>query len=434
MFDGLRKRLRDRKKPDKVEAVFVRHGASINHELFPPDDTNQLLQHVVGDVYACVSLSAQSVAEAAVPELFVKKKSGRKCIHPTCEPSARQKAHLKRHTPYMTEVENAELVLEHPILDLLKTINPLWDRFDFFEAWSLHVDVARFFAYIVKNELGVPVELWPLPPGPMRPVMSKDGLISHWLYGFFPKQVRFETNEILYHRPIGPMRTEVDAILGFPALRGGFAGADASLRLRNHLSNLLANRAVPDLLITVKGASDPKLERIRNVVSDWGGANIGRNAVVGEEVDVKQLGWNPKDIQYNDAANGLREHIANIFHVPISVLTADAVGRANAEAGIYMMAKGNTSPRLMRIQEKLNQQLMPLFEPSGDMFLTFPDPIPEDKEFAVDENERYVNAGIITPNEARVSIGRDSHPDPEADKLRSQQKPQLAPSASNEGK
>ena len=42
--------------------------------------------------------------------------------------------------------------------------------------------------------------------------------------------------------------------------------------------------------------------------------------------------------------------------------------------------------------------------------MTFRDAVPEDKQFTVEENVAYVNGRIITPNEARETIGRKPLP------------------------
>lgn len=406
---GLLRRLRGRRK---LTQAYVERSDRFG--IFAPQaqDTDALLKLVAGDVYAVVSLIASATAEAAVPELFVKKSSpGQKFTRKTAPLTPRQANHLKRHTPFISEVENAEAVLEHPILDLLTNVNPLWSRFDFFETWSMYADTARVFIYVVKDAMGVPGELWPLPPAQMRPVFKVGNLIDHWLWGNFPNRVRFETDEIIFHRRVGAARDPLELVMGIPPLAAGANKAEASSRLNEHLNNLLGNRAVPDLLVTVMGANDTKIERVREAWrGSYSGQGIGRTAVIGEEVKVQQLGHTLKDMEYIKASQAIRESIANIFHLPISILTSDAIGRANAEAGLYQLAKMVIQPRLLRIAETLNQTLVPMFEPSGSLFLTFRDPVPEDKEFAVEENVRYVETGIITPNEARESVGRDALP------------------------
>ena len=63
-------------------------------------------------------------------------------------------------------------------------------------------------------------------------------------------------------------------------------------------------------------------------------------------------------------------------------------------------------PRLTRLREKLNEQLLPMF---GDksLELDFEDPVPENRELNMKEAEIGVKAGYLTVNEGRELTGFD---------------------------
>jgi hypothetical protein len=63
------------------------------------------------------------------------------------------------------------------------------------------------------------------------------------------------------------------------------------------------------------------------------------------------------------------------------------------------------SPRLDRRDEKLNQQLVPLFDPSGRLFLASEDPIPADADQATAQKELDPKYGVVTINEVRSERG-----------------------------
>ena len=178
--------------------------------------SDDLLKRVVGDVYACVSVVAAAVAESAKPELYVKRLSGgRKFQTSTRALSRKQCNEWNRRGHVGIEAEDVERVEDHKILDLLHTINPMpfVGPYEFFEQASMYSDTARFFALIVKDSRGMPIELWTLPPGPMRPKMDKGNLISHWEYHTGGTPIRFETDEILLHRRSGPATSQVELIM-----------------------------------------------------------------------------------------------------------------------------------------------------------------------------------------------------------------------------
>ena len=68
------------------------------------------------------------------------------------------------------------------------------------------------------------------------------------------------------------------------------------------------------------------------------------------------------------------------------------------------MAKAIT-PRLQRRDEKLNEQLVPLFDPTGRLFLASEDPVPVNRELTAKEQELNLKYGVVTINEVRGERG-----------------------------
>ncbi len=68
------------------------------------------------------------------------------------------------------------------------------------------------------------------------------------------------------------------------------------------------------------------------------------------------------------------------------------------------MAKA-IAPRLRRRDEKLNEQLVPLFDPSHRLFLASEDPVPANRELLANEQELKLKYGVVTINEIRGDEG-----------------------------
>lgn len=391
------------------------HGTGSWYETDRAITTDKLLQHVAGDVYACASLVAAAVAEAAQPELYVRKlANGRKYYASTRTLSRKECTEFHRRGHVGVEAENLERVLDHPLLDLLHKINPLpfVGPYEFFEQISLYSDVARFFALIVKDARGMPIELWTLPPGPMQPVIDGQNLIKHWKYGSGPTEIIFETEEILFHRRSGPARDIKELIMGFPPLQAVFGDADTSRKLTELINTTIDNRAVPPTVITVAGANKEKITRIEKA---WNratrGRNAGRNAFIPDTIDVKAIGWSPNDLQYSQLQKDIRERICNAFHVPVSFFTDASSNLANASSGERKMMRFAVKPRLKRLADTLNQTLVPMFDDEpGKLLISFPDPVPEDEKMAILRNTAYVGK-ILTPNEIREELDMEPHED-----------------------
>ena len=55
--------------------------------------------------------------------------------------------------------------------------------------------------------------------------------------------------------------------------------------------------------------------------------------------------------------------------------------------------------------EKLNEQLLPRFDPSGRLFLASEDPVPINRELTAKEQELKLKYGVETINEVRSETG-----------------------------
>jgi len=80
---------------------------------------------------------------------------------------------------------------------------------------------------------------------------------------------------------------------------------------------------------------------------------------------------------------------------------SENVNRANAEAGDYTFARWLIKPRLTRIKNKLNEQLLPMFPKATGVEIDFDEIVPETVEMKKGLAESGVKAGWMTINEAR---------------------------------
>jgi hypothetical protein len=62
---------------------------------------------------------------------------------------------------------------------------------------------------------------------------------------------------------------------------------------------------------------------------------------------------------------------------------------------------------LRQDEDALNEWLIPMFGLEGEAFLAYDNPVPDDRVFDRDTRIAYVNAGILSRNDARAEIGRE---------------------------
>src|SRR4029077_10241018 len=81
-----------------------------------------------------------------------------------------------------------------------------------------------------------------------------------------------------------------------------------------------------------------------------------------------------------------KEDIAHAFHTPLSFLTSEP-NLANLQAAEHQHMAKAICPRLQRRDEKLNEQLLPLYDPTGRLFVASEDPVPYNQEIAWRQQE-----------------------------------------------
>jgi hypothetical protein len=132
--------------------------------------------------------------------------------------------------------------------------------------------------------------------------------------------------------------------------------------------------------------------------------------VVGEsKLNVSVLQQSMGDLAQLAEIRATMEDICNAFHVPIATMTTN-VNMANLQAADMQHMKNAIHPRLQRRDEKLNEQLMPLYDPTGRLFVASEDPTPQDPETVWQQAQVDARYGIRTINEFCELIGLDPVP------------------------
>jgi SPP1 gp7 family putative phage head morphogenesis protein len=117
------------------------------------------------------------------------------------------------------------------------------------------------------------------------------------------------------------------------------------------------------------------------------------------------VGSKPKDINYEVGLNLTRDEVCAAFGVPVSMVTTNSVNRSNAESGLLQYSRFTILPRLERIEQVINQDIMPFYD--QNLFVAFDNPVPQDKEFELEESDTRLKNQSLTINEYRESKGEE---------------------------
>lgn len=375
-------------------------------------DYSKLIRRYVSWVYACATINAQTVASVPLRLYAVKGSSKTTFKVPTRKVDAATKAYLAGSPTLQAKMRKAidvEEVLEHPFLDLLQNVNPFMNQFGLLENWVLFQELTgNCYTLVIKNEqLGIPEQLWILPAQHVRIVPSKEFFIKGYLYGRDPYDMqKFEPDQIIHMKYANP----ADMFYGVGPLSAAALAVDSHQGMSTHEYTLLQNYAVPPgALATDEQLQDTQVEKLKK---EWNAAYRGPNkagkmAILQGGLKFQPIALSPRDMGFLMGRKLTREEIAAVFRVPMALVTMEDVKAAPATGmivGSTNYARHAIRPKCRRIEEKLNEQLMPIYDPK--LFVAFDNPVPEDKEFFLKEREANLKIGYTTINEERLADNR----------------------------
>jgi len=139
-----------------------------------------------------------------------------------------------------------------------------------------------------------------------------------------------------------------------------------------------------------------------------GSANSGRPMLLEGDFEYKQLGLNPKDMDFLELLNLSAREIALCFGVPAQLIgIPEANTYSNMETAKLALYEETIIPLLTRVQSDLNEFLSPLYD--GDIKIEYdltsiPAMAEKTKQVYLNVSQAVQN-GIMTRNEAREKLG-----------------------------
>ena len=297
----------------------------------------------------------------------------------------------------------AQLVPQHPILELWSSVNPFYTRHEFIETSIQHFELTgEIWWLIVRNRRGVPVELWPIRPDRIRPVPHVTEFVAGYIYTIGAMQIPLKREDVIFIRRPNPL----DPYRGIGTVQSMMVDIGGEQMAAQWTRNFFSNGAMPGGILQFdEGLSDADFERL---VSRWteqhqGVANAHRVAVLerGKWVDRK---FSQRDMQMEQLRRLNRDIIFGAFGIPSSVMgVTESVNRANAEAGDVMFGRWILKSILERIKQAVNERLVHLIDKS--LFLDYTEPTPENRELHLKIADTGFKGGFLTRNESRALLG-----------------------------
>ncbi len=370
---------------------------------------NELLAELKNTAWACASINA-AVCASHPPQLYVATHEGQaepKCLTKRLAPAAE---HVLRADPRLAvkfrHAPRIAQVLEHPLLSLLQQVNPVHNAFDLWELTTLYQEVhGSAYWYLEIGPLDVPGAIWVLPAQNVTPVRLPDStnLVDYYRYRTGDQEQRFAPEQIIHFRYPDPRDPYTS---GLAPLRACYEQVALTSDYAAMKKAIYENRGLPSAIVSPDNSSGE--EELQRLETQWnqkfqrGGA--GKAVFAESKLNVTLLQQSMGDLAQLAEIRATMNDVCNAFHVPIAYMTTNT-NLANLQAAERQHLRNAIHPRLQRRDEKLNEQLLPLYDPTGRLFLASADPTPIDSEADVRRLALHLQYGVRTINDVRQAEG-----------------------------
>lgn len=412
-------------EPYLESSIRVMEGFGTNGSKSRPFDYNEAVRLFNSWIYAAINLNATAVASTDL-RLFVRRKPEgmlKAFRSRPCEASDPRMAKYLRGqlTGALGDIRPApstrrkiinfgddfeEVTERHPILDLIRMVNPWFNGFDLLQLLVIYLEATgnAYWHPVIDPALGVPLEIWPMPSQWVQVVPDRETFVSGYVYGQSVREQReFAADEVIHFRTANPSNDGL--YYGKGKIEAGWWSVVQNQSTHEMDLAFSDNQARPDYLAIVKsGAGQDVVDRFEENVKRQlrGRQKSGRFLTITGDVNLVPLNWSPKDMVGRDE---VVEEIAAVFGVPVTLMKANDPNLASAQVG-YASWKSNTIlPLLHLIEQKLNERLLPLFGIEDDAVLAFDNPVPADRDFDLRESQARTAGGLRTFNEDRKLSG-----------------------------
>ncbi len=326
------------------------------------------------------------------------------CVNAIAEEVASIELHLMRKTSGgVIEIDN------HLVLGPLHNVNPFMSSSELFLATQAHLELnGNAFWYLPSGQLvKKPAEIWILDPTRVKVVKNQETFISGYAYQNEKGQnVPLEVSEVIHFKRFNPF----NRYRGMGTVQAAALAIDIDTYSAQWNRNFFYNSALPSAVLETEGTlTEEQFNRIRaRWESQYKGVdNAHKFAILEGGLKFNRVGMTQKEMDFLEQRRFSRDEILGIFRVPkTALLITDDVNRANAEATDYVFAKRVVKPRMKFIVDRLNEFYIPLFGlKQNEYFFKFTDPVPENIELEIKEEEAGLRAGWYMINEVRAKKG-----------------------------
>lgn len=283
------------------------------------------------------------------------------CIREIAEASAGVTWQLFQTAPGGAQEE----LKDHPLLHLLDRPNPFQGRFELIENLTAYLYLSGN-AYLeavgpsARGQLKPPTELYVLRPDRMAILPDPTHFIRGYEYKVAGQSVKFARDQVMHLKLFHPL----DDWYGLSPVQAAALPVDKINASDRWNAALLQNSAVPSgALVSKKRLTDEQYSRLKSEMREQyqGVTNARSPLLLEEDIDWKEIGTSPKEMDWIEGLKFSALQIAQIYNIPPELIGLQPATYQNRKEGRKALYTEVILPALSRLRDSLNTWLTPRF-------------------------------------------------------------------------
>ncbi len=307
-----------------------------------------------------------------------------------------------------------EEIYDDPVLSLIKRPNTRQTQKEFWKlAIAYYLLAGETFWYLERpGENSIPTSLVNLRPDYVQIIFNIDRteIVAYEYHQINGEILKLPPQDVLHIKNIDP----TNPARGIGVVRPATSRIITEQEASKYQANAFKTQGKPDIAVMTE--ADPLTEEDSEQAREnwrkiYGNPEHSSAGFFGAKVkDIKVLGGvAPKEMDYINSQNFLRDDILAALHIPKAMITSDDVNLANAKVARVVYIKEAVEPVLDTFLDIINNKF--LTDVDEDKFFAYETEATEDRELLLKESVELKKAAIITVNESRSLLNYPDLPD-----------------------
>jgi len=299
---------------------------------------------------------------------------------------------------------NIEQVQKHPVLELLKDVNPFMSFFYVMERLASNIELQGNEFWFLPYKSGKPEFILPLMPQNVEVIADKEkpyNYVKEYIYKLSGQQWTIPRDQIIHFKQFNPMSD----LIGLGTLDSAKHAIETDISAAAYNSKYFQNSARPEVILKYPDVLEPEAQR--RLVEAWNENHAGPDkqfkvAVASGGLEIDTLQTSQKEMDFVESRKLNRDEILALFRVPLSIIGITGVSsRAEADAVNAAFMENTIIPKMERIVNTLNEFLLALYPGTENMHFAYKNPVKQDRDLAIREYQTGLASGWLSVNDVR---------------------------------